>query len=71
MVQRILLGSSLLLLFACAQVGTLSGGGRDVKAPQIISSTPSMGALNTNPTLIRLQFDEYIELKKSHRNIPP
>jgi hypothetical protein len=63
MVQRILLGSSLLLLFACAQVGTLSGGGRDVKAPQIISSTPSMGALNTNLTLIRLQFDEYIELK--------
>lgn len=63
MVQRILLGISLLLLVGCAQVGTLSGGGRDVKAPEIISSTPSMGALNTNPTLIRLQFDEFIELK--------
>ena len=63
MVQRILLGISLLLLFGCAQVGTLSGGGRDVKAPEIISSAPSMGALNTNPALIRLQFDEFIELK--------
>ncbi len=63
MVQRILLGISLLLLFGCAQVGTLSGGGRDVKAPEIVSSTPSMGALNTNPALIRLQFDEFIELK--------
>ena len=64
MVQRILLGISLLLLFGCAQVGTLSGGGRDVKAPEIISSAPSMGALNTNPALIRLQSDEFIELKK-------
>jgi hypothetical protein len=63
MVQRILLGISLLVLFGCAQVGTLTGGGRDVKAPEIISSTPTMGALNINPTLIRLQFDEYIELK--------
>jgi len=43
MVQRILLGISLLLLFGCAQVGTLSGGGRDVKAPEIIRALQAWG----------------------------
>ncbi len=63
MVQRLLLGGFMLLLLSCAQVGALSGGGRDLKAPELISSSPTMGALNTQPTLIHLKFDEYIELK--------
>lgn len=62
MVQYLLLGFTVLLCASCAQVGTLSGGENDQIAPQIISSVPDFGTTYVEPTLIRLKFDEYVEL---------
>ena len=49
-------------IFGCAQVGVLTGGGRDVSAPKIVESTPTMGALQTFPEEITLKFDEFVEV---------
>ena len=49
-------------LLGCAQVGVLTGGGRDVSAPKILESEPRMGALQTFPKEITLKFDEFVEV---------
>lgn len=54
----------LLIVFcaSCAQVGVLSGGGRDVRAPRLLQSAPELGATSVNPTKMVLRFDEFVEL---------
>jgi hypothetical protein len=50
------------LLSACATVGVLTGGDRDVQAPLLIKSSPAHAATQVNTTKLVLTFDEYIEL---------
>ena len=69
MLQRLLLGIALLSLLSCAQIGTLSGGEKDTMAPQIVGSFPAMGATQVYPELIKLQFNEFIELNNPMQNI--
>lgn len=59
------------LLATCAQINPLTGGQKDVYAPQIDSSksTPYNGQINYVLPQIKLRFDEYIILSKPNDNI--
>jgi hypothetical protein len=62
MFKRIVSIILLALLTACAQVGVLTGGGKDAKAPSLLKSSPTHAAVNVNPAKLVLSFDEFIEL---------
>ena len=59
----------LLLLSSCAQVGTITGGEKDVTAPKIKKRSIPEGAVNFNSKEISLDFDEYFQLVQSQGNI--
>ncbi|RYM34055.1 hypothetical protein ERX46_08830 [Brumimicrobium glaciale] len=60
-----------LLLVACGQVGSITGGEKDITAPGIIQErvNPPMGSINTSPQEITIPFDEFIEFNKPAENI--
>ena len=62
---------ALLLLGSCAQVGKVSGGEKDVFAPQLVSykCSPNNESVNYNGKTIELVFDEYFKLKNPRNNI--
>jgi len=59
------------LLAACGQVGTITGGPRDQEAPRPLSGQmkPPMASTNVQPTTITIPFDEFIQLNKPNDNI--
>jgi uncharacterized protein (DUF2141 family) len=61
----------LFLLTGCAQVQPLSGGQKDVIAPQIRAekTIPVNGSIGFNATKIEMKFDEYILLNKPSENV--
>lgn len=64
----------LLLLFiisACAQVGTITGGGPDASAPKPISEkvVPLNGSTNFHGNHLEIPFDEFFKLKNPAENI--
>src|SRR5690554_1327927 len=63
--------SFVLLLASCGQVGTITGGEKDVVSPRIIVENvqPPIGSINISPQEIIIPFDEYIELNKPAENI--
>jgi hypothetical protein len=50
--------------YACASMGTPSGGDYDVTPPKMVSSKPTPNAIRFEGNKIELQFDEYIALEK-------
>jgi uncharacterized protein (DUF2141 family) len=58
-----------LLLWACAQVGTLSGGDKDVTAPQIKNANPPNGQTEFKNNQIELSFDEFIVLNNPSQTV--
>lgn len=60
-----------LLFFGCAQVRPLEGGVKDEQAPvpNMVKASPSLGATNVRPSIIRIPFDEYIKLNNPSKNI--
>ena len=50
------------VLVSCAQVGTLSGGDKDITPPKLVKSTPKNGDTLFKETKIELTFNEYVEL---------
>ena len=61
--------SLMLLLVQCAQQGSISGGSKDTTPPQLIKSDPDTFALNFSSDKIRMDFDEYVELKNVSKNL--
>jgi hypothetical protein len=57
----------LLLLNSCASIGSLTGGDKDVSAPQIIKTNLTETEFNKKKILI--VFDEYAELNNQTENI--
>ena len=51
-----------IVLVSCAQVGTLSGGEKDITPPKLVKSTPKNGDTLYKKTKIELTFNEYVEL---------
>jgi len=58
-----------LLLFSCAQIGTITGGQKDVFAPKIVKIQPENYLLNFNDKQLKITFDEYFVLNKAEQNI--
>jgi hypothetical protein len=51
------------LLYACASIGTPTGGPKDKKPPVLLNAIPKDQSTNFKGRVITLQFNEYIELK--------
>jgi len=58
-----------LLLFSCAQIGTITGGQKDEFAPKIVKIQPENYLLNFNDQQLKITFDEYFTLNKAEQNI--
>lgn len=51
-----------ILLFSCAQIGNLTGGAKDVAAPELLGVYPPNKSTNVTPKRITLSFNEYVKL---------
>jgi hypothetical protein len=63
MVRALYVILSLFALMSCAQIGTLSGGSKDVDAPVVVNANVPNFSTNVTPTYIQLRFNEFVELK--------
>ncbi len=68
LVSRYIIGIAI-LLSACAQVGSISGGPKDVTPPRIVSCTPNDGQKMVSAKGIKIEFDEFVKLQKPNDNI--
>lgn len=64
MVRAGLLSTAMLFLGACAQVREITGGAEDEVPPALISATPANGTTRFQSKVIRLEFDERIQLDR-------
>lgn len=71
--QTIILIGILLLIcqvpFSCAQRGAPSGGPLDTIAPSVVSTSPANYTTRFKNKIIRINFDEYINLKDPDKQI--
>ncbi|MEN9700419.1 MAG: hypothetical protein RLZZ301_1617 [Bacteroidota bacterium] len=59
----------IVILTACAQVGTITGGPEDMSAPQVRSANLKDGQTNVQQNQFRFEFDEWIKLNKPTETI--
>ncbi|MCS4435778.1 Ig-like domain-containing domain [Aquiflexum gelatinilyticum] len=65
-----LLGITLLFtIVSCAKQGTPMGGPRDEDPPKLLSITPSNESTNVKPSIIELEFDEYVKAETPNKQI--
>tara|TARA_B100000767_G_scaffold273852_1_gene305203 strand:+ start:4067 stop:5626 length:1560 start_codon:yes stop_codon:yes gene_type:complete len=57
------------LLSSCAQIGTITGGEKDMVPPRIEKSIPADGSVNVNTSQIQIEFDEFVVLQKPKENL--
>lgn len=57
------------ILYACANIGTPTGGPKDVTPPRIVSCSPLANAVNNTKTKIVIDFDEYVKLEKANEKV--
>lgn len=62
--KTIIFLSSSLVLYACANIASPSGGLYDVDPPEVVKATPDFNALNNTRTKIEILFDENIKIEK-------
>lgn len=60
---------SVLMLYACANPGTPTGGPIDVTPPKVIGSTPTENAIGNKKTKVIINFDEYVKLDKPNEKV--
>ena len=66
-ISSILIASAILL--SCAQIGSITGGPKDIVAPYIVTSQPLDGQLNVTTNRIEIEFNEFVVLQKASENI--
>ena len=59
----------ILLLVACASIGTPDGGPYDEEPPVFLSSVPALNSLNVTDKKIVLEFDENIKLENAFEKV--
>ena len=52
-----------LSVYSCATIGTPTGGPKDTIPPQLVKIIPGQGTLNFNDNVVRLEFNEPIQIK--------
>lgn len=50
-------------IYSCATVGTPTGGPKDTIPPQLVKITPGQGTLNFRDNIVRLEFNEPVQIK--------
>jgi uncharacterized protein (DUF2141 family) len=55
--------------YACASMGSPSGGDYDIESPRIISSKPLPNSIKFKGNKIELQFNEYISIEKPSEKV--
>ncbi len=68
-VRNFAIYTMLLLMAACASMGTPDGGPYDETPPVLLTSTPQVNALNVKNNKIVLEFDEFIKLQNAYEKI--
>jgi hypothetical protein len=62
-ILRFLVGGWFIMLSACANMGTITGGEKDELAPEVLRCVPPNGTVLFTKRSIEIVFDEYVELK--------
>ncbi|WP_276379787.1 Ig-like domain-containing protein [Flavobacterium sp. H4147] len=60
---------SVLLMMSCAKRGSITGGLKDTLAPTLVSSVPKNFNTNFKGNVITLNFDEYVKLKNTNKQL--
>ena len=67
--EHILLAVLLLVVTACASMGTPDGGPYDEEPPVLMEARPLIGATNVKSGKITLEFDENVRLVNAFENV--
>ncbi len=67
--NSIIIYTTILLVAACASMGTPDGGPYDEAPPVFLTSTPGANATNAKENKITLEFDEFIKLQNAYEKI--
>lgn len=59
----------IITLISCAKQSTPMGGPRDEEPPKLLSITPSNESINIKPSIIELEFDEYVQVENANKQI--
>ncbi len=65
----LLAAATLLIMAACASIGTPTGGPRDETPPRLVKANPVPGAVNVDKKSIVLEFDEIVNVKDAFSNV--
>lgn len=58
-----------IVLYACANIGTPDGGPYDETPPRVVHTTPKFGATHSKATKIVLEFDENVRLERAAEKV--
>lgn len=67
--RNLLLSLLVLLLAACASIGSPDGGRFDETPPRVLGSTPVDGAVRVTGKKVQILFDEYVKLEKASEKV--
>jgi hypothetical protein len=59
----------LIILYACANPGTPTGGPVDITPPRVVGSTPAPLSVKVTKNKIVIDFDEFIKLEKANEKV--
>ena len=65
----VLLFVAILILVACANIGSPDGGPYDETPPKIVRTSPKFAATNTDANKVILEFDENIKLENPNEKV--
>lgn len=58
-----------LLVYACASIGTPSGGDYDLDPPKVVKATPTFNATNVTKGKLEIIFDENVQIEKPDEKV--
>ena len=59
----------MLLIVACASIGSPDGGIYDEIPPKVISSSPADRSISVSARKMQIRFDEYIKLENANEKV--
>ena len=67
--KHVLVGLGVLLIVACASIGSPDGGIYDEIPPKVISSSPTDRSIGVSARKMQIRFDEYIKLENANEKV--
>ena len=67
--KHILVGLGVLLIVACASIGSPDGGIFDETPPKVVSCSPADRSLQNTGRKMQIRFDEYIKLENANEKV--